>query len=313
MSNIFSKKSEMEAVAELKTIGDFVRWGASRFKQATLTFGHGTDNAFDDAFYLVCSVLHLPHDLPSYMFQSALTTAEKQDVVKLLVERIETRKPAAYLTKEAWFAGLPYYVDERVLVPRSPIAELIQHRFEPWIEGEQVRNILEIGTGSGCIAIACALAFPQAHTLATDISEAALAVAEINLARYSLQDRIKLLQADVFESVDTNIKFDIIVSNPPYVDAADMAALTEEYKQEPALALAAGSDGLDIVRRILRQTGDYLSPHGILVVEAGNSAEHLLIQYPEIPFIWPEFERGGSGVFILSGSDLAKYKDNFNH
>jgi len=300
-----------DAIEELRTMGDLVRWGASSFNEAGLTYGHGTDNAFDEAFMLVRHVLHLPHDLPSYMLGARLTKNERRQIVDLFMERISSRKPAPYLIQEAWFAGMPFFVDERVLVPRSPIAELIEEGFSPWANPDDVHAILDLCTGSGCIAIACAVAFPDAQVTATDNSLGALDVAAINIEKHGMQDRVELVNSDVFQNLPAAQQFDVIVSNPPYVDAADMAALTPEFLHEPGEALAAGVDGLDIVRQILQQAADFLSPQGILVVEVGNSDAALLEQFPDVPFVWPEFSRGGHGVFILTRQELINYADRF--
>lgn len=294
-----------DAIEELRTLGDLVRWGASRFSEAELTYGHGTDNAFDEAFFLVRHSLKLPHDIPPYMIATRLTKAERRTVINLLSERIVTRKPAPYLTGEAWFAGLPFYVDQRVLIPRSPIAELIEAGFQPWCDPDNVTQILDLCTGGGCIAIACAMAFPDATVDATDISKEALEVARINIDRHDVQSQVHLVESDVFSSLDKDTKkYDLIVSNPPYVNAGDMSALTQEFEHEPSLALRAGEDGLDIVKRILKQAPDYLSDDGLLVVEVGNSYVALMEQFPEVPFIWPEFERGGQGVFTITAPQL---------
>ena len=301
-----------DAIEELRSFGDLVRWGASRFTENGLNFGHGTENALDEAFNLVRHALHLPHELPPYMIETALTRAERRSVVHLLVERITSRKPAPYLIKEAWFAGMPFYVDERVLIPRSPIAELIAVGFEPWLLADNVDHILDLCTGSGCIAIACALAFPHAEVDATDISAQALTVAGINVERYGLQEQVTLIESDVFNALDPQAKkYDLIVSNPPYVDAEDMAALTAEYRHEPGLALRAGTDGLEIVKRILRDAARYLSEQGLLVVEVGNSYAALLEQYPQVEFAWPEFEHGGHGIFILTAQQVRESQSVF--
>lgn len=300
-----------DAIEEMKTMGDLVRWGATSFYEAGLSFGHGTDNALDEAFMLVRHVLHLPHDVPSYMINSRLTKNERRQVVDLLMERITTRKPAPYLIQEAMFAGMPFYVDERVLIPRSPIAELIEQGFSPWADPDNVHAILDLCTGSGCIAIACAAAFPSAHITATDNSINAMDVAAINIEKHSMQDQVQLLKSDVFQSLAASQQFDIIVTNPPYVDAQDMAALTPEFLHEPGEALAAGEDGLDIVRHILRKAADYLTNQGILVVEVGNSDAALLEQYPDVPFNWPEFAHGGHGVFILTKQELITHTESF--
>lgn len=295
--------SANEIIDQLTTMGDFVRWGASRFNETGLTFGHGTDNALDEAFHLVTHALHLPHEIPPYMIETTLIQDERVVVFELLQKRVTSRLPAPYLTNEAWFAGLPFYVDERVLIPRSPIAELIEAGFEPWVDASRVDDILDLCTGSGCIAIASALVCPHARVDATDLSADALQVAQKNVERHQVMDQVSLFEGDLFQGLEDR-QYDVIVSNPPYVDAEDMAALTEEYHHEPAFALAAGEDGLDIVRRILRQAGDYLKPGGILIVEVGNSAAALVEGYPEVPFTWIEFERGGHGVFMLTEEHL---------
>lgn len=298
-----STNENQTIVDELSTLGDFVRWGVSRFIEANLHFGHGTDNALDEAFYLVRNALYLPHDIPPYMLQSRLLPSERAEVLAMLQRRIDTRLPAPYLTYEAWFAGLPFYVDERVLIPRSPIAELIEARFEPWVDSSKVSRILDLCTGGGCIAIASALAFPFAQVDATDLFADALAVAQQNVERHQVEDQVTLHQGDLFEGLSGQ-RYDIIVSNPPYVDAEDMAELPEEYRHEPEQALASGQDGLDITRRILQQAADFLNPGGVLIVEVGNSAAALMEAYPELPFTWLEFERGGTHVFLLTAEQL---------
>jgi len=295
--------STEEVIDELVTVGDFVRWGASGFNEAGLTFGHGIDNALDEAFHLVTFALHLPHEIPPYMIETRLTRKERLAVYGILQKRVSTRLPAAYLTNEAWFAGIPFYVDERVLIPRSPIAELIEVGFEPWIDSSLVEDVLDLCTGSGCIAIACALAFPHAMVDATDLSSDALQVAHRNVEKHHVQDRVRLHEGDLFQGL-AGRQYDVIVSNPPYVDAEDMAALPEEFLHEPRMGLEAGIDGLDIVRNILKEAHQYLKPGGILVVEVGNSAAALVDAYPELPFTWLEFERGGYGVFLLTKEQL---------
>ncbi len=293
-----------DAEHSLTTVRDHVRWAASRFTAAGLVFGHGTDNALDEAAALVSHSLHLPPQIPNLYWDARLTRAEQRLVLDRVTRRIETRLPLPYITNEAWFAGLPFRVDRRVLIPRSPIAELIDAGFAPWLDPDDVGAVLEIGTGSGCIAVACALAFEEADIVATDVSAGALALADENVRRHCLEQRVRLLLSDVFDDLPAGDRFDLIVSNPPYVDAEDMAALPPEYRHEPRSALAAGEDGLDVVRRILRHAGERLTDQGILVCEVGNSEWALAEAYPELPFLWLEFERGGHGVFLLTADQL---------
>ncbi len=294
----------------LTTMRDFIRWGASRFNAAGLVFGHGTDNALDESAALVMHELHLDPELPEDYLDSVLTAAEREQVIKLIETRIETRKPAAYLTHEAWFAGLSFYVDERVLVPRSPIAELIADRFIPWVVPQQVGAVLDLCTGSGCIGIACAYAFPEARVDAVDISTDALAVAQRNVERHGLEQRVRLLQSDLFDGLKGE-HYDVIVANPPYVSDEEIQALPQEFRHEPALGLAAGADGMDVVARILRDAADHLSAFGILIVEVGYSQSALVARYSDVPFLWLEFEHGGEGVFLLERHQLVECRQAF--
>ena len=309
MSDVI-ETADSKAVQELRTLADFVRWGASRFSESGLYFGHGTDNAVDEALTLVLHVLHLEHGLPAELMQARLTVEERQQVVELLRRRIDERLPAPYLTHEAWFAGYRFYVDERVLVPRSPIAELIEQRFAPWVAAERVDRVLDLCSGSGCIAIACAHAFPHAIVDAVDVSPAALAVAGINIRGHGLEGRVQPIESDWFDAVPAR-RYDIVVSNPPYVDADELAAMPDEYRKEPHLGLEGGQDGLDVVIRILREAGEYLSNDGILVVEVGASQEALMQRFPGVPFTWLELERGGEGVFLLRAKQVWQYRDVF--
>ena len=280
-----------------------IDWTERRFAGAELCYGHGADEARSEAVYLVCGALDLPFDLDAGELDLPLSRAEAERVEALARERISARKPVAYLLNKAWFAELPLYVDERVLVPRSPLAEVALGEFAPWIKRDQVSNILDLGTGSGCLAIACARVFPEARIEATDISPTALEVAKINCARHGLQERIALIQSDVYEALGDK-RYDVIVSNPPYVPAADMAKLPAEHQHEPPLALRAGADGLAIVDRILLGAHRHLSDHGILVAEVGNRREALEAKYARTPFMWLDLEQGGEGVFLLMRQEL---------
>lgn len=293
----------MIEINELFTIRDYIRWAVSQFNQAGLYYGHGTDNALDEALALILHSLHLPHYTQSALLDARLTQQEKELLSQQIQRRVKDRIPVPYLTHEAWFAEIPFYVDERVLIPRSPIAELIQNQFQPWIDFDNVHSILDLCTGSGCIAIACAKEFPDAQIDASDVSADALIVAKMNVVRHELENHIQLYQSDLFHSLPQK-KYDIIVSNPPYVDALDMASLPKEFLHEPSMGLNAGEDGLDFVSHILKEAGKYLHPHGILVVEVGNSECALTEKYPEIDFTWLEFERGGGGVFLLTAEQL---------
>lgn len=294
----------------LVTIRDFIRWGASRFQEAGLFFGHGTATALDEAAALVLHTLHQPYDLPKDYFDAALTSKERREVLEVLQLRIKERKPAAYITHEAVFAGLSFYVDERVLIPRSPIAELIEERLSPWIEVDRVERILDLCTGSGCIAIACAYAFPEAQVDAVDISENALEVARINIKRHALDERVHAIQSDLFDGLGDR-QYDAIISNPPYVSRDEWRQLPVEYHAEPKLGFDGGKTGLDVVRRILWEASDHLTPDGILLVEVGNSAKALQMLYPEAPFYWLEFERGGEGVCLLTAEQIRAFHERF--
>ncbi len=295
-----------DAPSHLRTIRDLIRWGASRMNEAGLHFGHGTDNAIDEAAALVLHALHLPPDLHADYFQANLLPAEQQAAIRLLERRIAERKPAAYLTQRAWFMGLPFYVDERVLIPRSPLAELIERHFTPWLsDSRQIGAILDLGTGSGCIGIACAYAFPDARVDLVDISTDALEVARRNVAEHGLEDQIEVIPSDLFSALKGR-RYDLIVSNPPYVGLEELDSLPPEYQHEPRLGLAAGEEGLDVVVEILRQAADHLKRDGLLIVEVGNAQYTLCEAFPDVPFTWLEFERGGQGVFLLNAAQLRR-------
>lgn len=293
----------------LNTIEDYWRYGISCLHEAEVFFGHGTDNADTETQVLLAHVLHLDLVQLERFRNARLTTKEQEYFVQLLQQRIELRKPAAYLIGEAWFAGLPFKVDERVLIPRSPIAELIENEFQPWLP-QPPRHILDLCTGSACIAIACAYTFPDAEVDALDISTDALAVAEENIAAHQLEHRVFPMVSDLYSAVPEQ-RYDLIVTNPPYVDAEDMADLPPEFHHEPELGLAAGENGLDLVRTILREAPQHLTEHGILICEVGNSMVHMMELYPEVPFTWLSFERGGDGVFLLTRQELLEHHASF--
>lgn len=288
----------------LTTLEDFLFFAEKCFIEAELYFGHGTDNAWDEAVALARHVLEFPVDADNSLLNRNLKEEEIQSLKILMQRRIKDRIPMPYLTHEAWFAGLLFYIDERTIIPRSPLGGLIQDQLLPWSVGREMHRILDLCTGSGCMAIALAEAFPLAKIDAVDLSREALEVAEKNIKLHNLEDRIRLIRADLFDAC-ADLRYDLIISNPPYVDRLDMENLPLEFQWEPKMALAAGEDGLQIVRRILRDAPEFLTEKGLLIVEVGNSMEALMEAYPQIPFIWLDFEHGGHGVFLLYSEDKA--------
>ncbi len=301
--------SSVEAVAELITIRDMLRWATSCFNAAELYYGHGTDNAWDDAVQLIFHSLHLPITMPSSIQNARLTTSERKAIAELINRRVKEKIPVPYLTHEAWFARLSFYVDQRVLIPRSPIAELIENHFLPWLT-VQPHKILDLCTGSGCIAIACAHYFPETRIVATDISVDALAVAKTNAENHGVENRVQFIHSDLYQSIPQQ-SFDLIVSNPPYVDEHDMTYLPAEFKHEPQLGLAAGKEGLDFAIKILKSAAKYLTADGLLILEVGNSEQALVKRFPNVPFLWLEFERGGGGVLLFTAEQLRRYQKEF--
>lgn len=298
-----------EAESTLVTIRDFIRFGVSCLRLHDVHLGHGSDDPFAEATALVMQTLGLEWSADAEILDAKLLPSERRAVVELIGRRVNERTPLAYLLNIAYFAGLPFYVDERVLVPRSPIAELIQAGFQPWLKDEPQR-VLDLCTGSGCIAIALAKAFPEALVDGTDISLDALSVASVNVEHHEVQDRVGLIESDVFAKLPGQ-HYDLIVSNPPYVDAEDMADLPPEFLKEPELGLASGRDGLDLTRRILAEAADHLTEDGVLVVEVGNSQWALEQAFPDVPFVWVEFENGGQGVFVLTAEDCRRHQAEF--
>ena len=296
---------------EPRTVRDFIFLIERRFAKAKLYFGHGTANARDEAAWLVTSVLDIPFAELDAHAERVLTEPERKTVLDLAETRVASRKPLAYLLHEAWFAGLKFYVDERVIVPRSLIGEFINEQFQPWIDAARAQQILDLCTGSGCIAIAAALAFPHARVDGADISPDAVAVARINVERHRLGARVQLIQSNLFEGL-AGRRYDLILSNPPYVDAPDMALLPAEYRHEPAIALASGEHGLNAIVRILGAAAAHLNPDGALIAEVGNSCTALQRRFPDVGFVWLTSASGDESVFLLSAKELARHAARFS-
>ena len=299
-----------QAATELQTVRDFIRWTCSLLNEHKVYFGHGNTNAWDEAVQLVMAGLYLSWNSDKAVLDARLLASEKARVISFVRQRIEARKPLPYITNEAWFMGMPFYVDERVLIPRSPIAQLIETEFSPFLRQGLVERVLDLCTGSGCIGIACAYAFEESVVDLVDISVEALVVAQQNVEQHELEERVTVVQSDLFEALNGQ-KYDLIVSNPPYVDQPDFESMPQEYHHEPELALTSGSDGLDITRSILREACDYLTEDGLLVVEVGNSEVHLMTQFPHVPFIWVDLPDGGNGVFVITAQELKHFRDEF--
>lgn len=291
-------------IDELFTLRDWLRWAVSRFEEAQLFYGHGTDNAYDEAVWLILATLKLPRDRLEPFLDARLTHGERLALLNVLQQRIARRLPAAYLTQEAWLGPFRFYVDERVIVPRSYFAELLEDGFSPWIDDAMdVTTALDLCTGSGCLAIVMAHAFPQARIDAIDISDDALSIARRNIADYGLEEQVEAIQSDLFAAVPDR-RYDLIISNPPYVTAEAMAALPPEYRHEPTLALAAGEDGLDVVRRILAAAPDHLQPGGVLAVEVGHNRDIVDAAFPNLPLTWIDTDSAEGKVFLLRREDL---------
>ncbi len=294
-----------EASATLKTVRDCLRFAVSQFNQGELFFGHGSETAFDEAAYLILHTLHLPLDRLEPFLDANLTQSELDEVLNIIEKRVGNRTPSAYLTHEAWLGDFRFYVDERVIVPRSFIAELLSEQLAPWVGNpENVTHVLDMCTGSGCLAILAAHAFPNAEVDAVDISPAALDVAQRNVTDYRLEDRVHLIESDLYTNLQDS-RYDVIISNPPYVDAQAMAALPQEYLHEPRLALGSGTDGLDATREILKHAAAHLTPDGVLIVEIGHNRTVLEAAYPDLPFTWLDVSAGDEFVFLLHRNDLA--------
>lgn len=289
---------------EMQTLTDAVRWAASRFEAAGLVYGHGTDNALDEAAALVLQSLHLPPDLDGFYLGARLSADEKRLLGERLRQRVEERRPLPYITGEAWFGGLSFRVDERVLIPRSPVAELIEVGFQPWLDPDRITRIADIGTGCGCIAVACADAFPDAQVDAVDTSDGALELTRLNSEDHGVADRVEAIQSDLLSGLPAAPEYDLIVANPPYVASERIGVMPPEFRHEPREGLDGGSDGLDLVHRLLAQAAHRLRDDGLLVCEVGHSWPAFERAYPGLPVEWIAFERGGAGVFVITGADL---------
>ena len=308
---MFSAEKKKDIINNLNTIRDYIRWSMTEMTKNKVYFGHGSETAWDESIYLVLSALNISTDVDSALIGSNLTTEEKELIIDYVYKRAYQKIPLPYILKKSWFAGIEFEVDERVLIPRSPIGELIKNNFSPWVSNiHNIDNVLDLCTGSGCIGIACYNVFENANITLADISDDALEVANINIKKHNVNDRVKAVKTDLFSNLQGQ-KFDVIVSNPPYVDKSDIDSMPEEYKIEPMLALEAGLDGLDLAKDIILNADKYLTEKGVLIVEVGNSQYALMDLCPDIPFTWLSFADGGDGVFLLTYNELLKYKDKF--
>lgn len=305
-------KQRQQILDQLHTVRDYLRYATSLMTRNKVYFGHGSDNAWDEAVFLLQAALHWPQAMEPHILDSRLLVSEREAILDLLLARVEQRMPLPYLTGRAWFADMPFKIDRRAIIPRSPIAELIEQGFTPWYGGSSVDRVLDLCAGSGCIGIACAAWLQQPQVDLVDLSPAALSLAQENIAEHNLHDQVHVIESDLFAALAADEKrYDIIVSNPPYVDSRDLAEMPAEYRHEPSMALAAGDDGLSLARRILAESSDYLAADGLLVLEVGNSATALQAQYPGVPFTWVDFERGGEGVLVISATELAAQRHHF--
>ena len=293
---------------EIITVRDCLRWATSRFQEAELFYGHGTESAWDEAVHLVLQNLFLPIDIDNRIIDARLTFSEREKIIEDVYRRVVERVPLPYLTHAAWFAGLKFYVDKRVIVPRSPVGELIRNHYSPWLDQANVYNVLDLCCGSGCIGIASSYVFQKAHIVLADLSPEALEVAQRNVTDHQIEQRTELICSDLFNKLGGR-HFDLIVANPPYVNQGDYRAMPTEFRHEPRVALEAGENGLEYIKRILKQAPHHLTSQGVLIVEVGDSEQALKEHYPDIPFTWLEFADGGHGVFLFAAKDLIYYHD----
>lgn len=308
---MYNKEKQQDILDNLHTIRDFIRWTMTEMTAEKVFFGHGSDNMWDEAVHLVLSAINMTHDIDTNMVSSNLLKEEKKAIIKYVYQRTHERKPLSYILKKAWFVDMEFDIDERVIIPRSPIAELIRNDYAPWVnDADSIKNVLDLCTGSGCIGIASSFVFENADVTLVDISDDALEIANHNIKKHQLSDRVTAVKSDLFDNLGGK-KFGVIVSNPPYVDNEDLASMPAEYHFEPKLALEAGNDGLDLAKRIILEAGKHLTEDGVLIVEVGNSQHALMEMCPDIPFTWLSFAEGGDGVFLLTYNELIQYKEQF--